>query len=252
VDRTAAAERMARTACQSNLVSNVRVVEKPLTGRNTLLTYHSVCMAASRTKSETDTKRRLLDAAMNLMICKGFKATTVDEICAEAGLTKGSFFHYFDSKEDLAKATARHFHAFQQRLFDGADFRSVADPLDRMFGRLDFIADIARNPKIPKSCLVGNLVQEIAGTHDDIRCVCESVFNSSVADFERDVAAAKLKHAPNADFEPAGVARLYLTLIQGSMILVKASTNTAIFEDNVDHLRRYIESLFGMQRSRNK
>ncbi len=209
-------------------------------------------MAASKTKSETDTKQKLLNAAMKLMLCKGFKATTVDDICAEAGLTKGSFFHYFDGKEDLAKATAKHFHAFQQCMFDGADFRSLADPLDRVFGRLDFIAGIARNPQIPKSCLVGNLVQEVAGTHEDIRSVCESAFNSAVADFERDVAAAKLKHAPSAEFEPASVARLYLTLIQGSMILVKASKNAAIFEENVEHLRRYIESLFGKPHSRKK
>jgi len=207
-------------------------------------------MAASKTKSETDTKQKLLDSAMKLMINKGFKATTVDEICAEAGLTKGSFFHYFDGKEDLAKATVKHFHQFQQRMFDGAEFRSVADPLERVYGRLEFIASFARNPQMPKSCLVGNLIQEIAGTHDDIRRVCESSMDAGVADFERDMAAAKLKHAPDADFDPASVARLYLTVIQGSMIMVKASKNPAVFEENVAHLRRYIESLFGRSRPR--
>ena len=189
---------------------------------------------------------------MKLMIGKGFKATTVDEICAEAGLTKCSFFHYFDGKEELVKATIKHFHEFQQCMFDGAEFRSVADPLERVYGRLEFIACFARNPQMPKSCLIGNLVQEIAGTHDEIRRVCESSLDSGVADFERDVAAAKLKHAPNADFEPASVARLYLTLIQGSMIMVKASKNPVVFEENVAHLRRYIELLFGRNRTTQK
>ena len=207
-------------------------------------------MAAARTKSETGTKRRLLDAAVKLMVCKGFKATTVDAICAEAGLTKGSFFHYFDGKEDLAKATAKHFHEFQQQMFDGADFRSLADPLGRVHGRLDFLASVARNPQMPKSCLIGNLAQEVSGTHEDIRCVCEGVFDSAAADFERDVAAAKLKHAADADFNPASVARLYISLIQGSMILVKASKNSSVLEENVEHLRRYIEGLFGKKRPR--
>lgn len=202
-------------------------------------------MAETKIKSATDTKQKLLDSAMKLMIGKGFKATTVDEICAEAGLTKGSFFHYFEGKEDLAKATVKHFHQFQQCMFDGAEFRSLADPLERVFGRLEFVACFARNPQIPKSCLIGNLVQEIAGTHDDIRRVCESSLDAAGADFERDVAAAKLKHAPKADFDPASVARLFLTVIQGSMIMAKASQNPAVFEDNVAHLRRYIESLFG-------
>jgi TetR/AcrR family transcriptional regulator, transcriptional repressor for nem operon len=207
-------------------------------------------MTATKTKSETDTKQKLLNAAMKLMTSKGFKATTVDEICAEAGLTKGSFFHYFDGKEDLAKATVKHFHEFQQCMFDGAEFRSVADPLERVYGRLEFIACFARNQQMPKSCLIGNLVQEIAGTHDDIRSACCSSLDAGVADFERDVAAAKLKHAPDAGFDPASVARLFLTVIQGSMIMVKASKNPAVFEENVAHLRRYIESLFGRSRSR--
>jgi TetR/AcrR family transcriptional regulator, transcriptional repressor for nem operon len=172
-------------------------------------------MATAKSKSERDAKQRLLDSAMKLMTRKGFKATTVDEICAEAGLTKGSFFHYFDGKEDLAKATVKHFHEFQQCMFDGADFRSVADPLERVYGRLEFIACCARSPQMPKSCLIGNLVQEIAGTHDDIRSACCSSMEAGVADFERDVAAAKFKHAPDADFDPASVARLYLTVIQG-------------------------------------
>ena len=203
-------------------------------------------------KSDSDTKRKLLDAAMKLLIAKGFTATTVDEICSEAGLTKGSFFHYFDNKEDLAKAAARHFHEFQQRMFDGAEFRSIADPLDRVHGRLDFLVAFAGNPQLPKSCLIGNLAQEVSGTHEEIRCVCQGVFESGAADFERDVAAAKIKHAPEAEFDPASISRLYLTMIQGSMVLAKAAKNPEIIAENVEHLRRYIESLFGKSRSRKR
>jgi TetR/AcrR family transcriptional regulator, transcriptional repressor for nem operon len=209
-------------------------------------------MAKVRAKSDSDTKRKLLDAAMRLMVCKGFKATTVDEICDEAELTKGSFFHYFENKEDLAKAAAKYFQEFQQRMFDGADFRSIADPLERVFGRLDFIGSCARNPQMPKSCLVGNLAQEASNTHEGIRCVCEDIFDSAASDFERDLAAAKLKHAPDADFDPGEVGRLYISLIQGSMILAKASKSPAVFEENVEHLRRYIECLFGKASSRRK
>jgi TetR/AcrR family transcriptional repressor of nem operon len=47
-----------------------------------------------------ETKRKLVDAGVALMRQRGFSATTVDDICAEAGVTKGGFFHYFKSKED--------------------------------------------------------------------------------------------------------------------------------------------------------
>ena len=58
---------------------------------------------ASITDTPT-TKRHLLEAGISLIRKKGFHATSVDEICLEAEVTKGAFFHYFKSKEDLAKA----------------------------------------------------------------------------------------------------------------------------------------------------
>lgn len=208
-------------------------------------------MTASHPKTcATDTKRALLDAAVRHMLQKGFTATTVDDICDGAGVTKGCFFYYFESKEELVKAAVRHFRENQQLLFDGAAFRSLADPLDRVYGRLELLIELARNEKLPMSCLVGNLAQEVSGTHEGIRCVCECALDSTASDFERDLAAARLKHAPEADFEPSSVARLFVTLIQGSLILGKALKNRQIFVDNLAHFRRYIDGLFGKKEAK--
>ena len=49
-------------------------------------------------------KAKLLDAAVRVIRTKGYIATTVDDLCHAAGVTKGSFFHHFDSKEQLAIA----------------------------------------------------------------------------------------------------------------------------------------------------
>jgi DNA-binding transcriptional regulator YbjK len=54
-------------------------------------------------------RKKLLDAALYVIRAKGYEATTVDDICAAAELSKGSFFHHFKSKEDLALAAAEHF-----------------------------------------------------------------------------------------------------------------------------------------------
>ena len=51
----------------------------------------------------------LLDAAKHLMLSKGYSGTTVDEVCASAGVTKGSFYHHFESKEALALALIDHY-----------------------------------------------------------------------------------------------------------------------------------------------
>jgi TetR/AcrR family transcriptional regulator, transcriptional repressor for nem operon len=222
-----------------------RTPKNPLTAPPRPLTYQLVCMAAKvPDKSVPETKRRLLDAALKLMLAKGFTATTVDEICSAARLTKGSFFHYFKTKEDIAKQTVTFFFERQKRMFDEAPFRKLDDPLDRVHGRLDLLTGCACSPDAPKSCLIGNLAQEVSGTHPEIRCLCDEAFVCSAKDFERDLAEAKKLHTPKAKFSPASVARLYIALIQGSMILAKASGSTDVFEENVEHLRCYIDSLF--------
>ena len=56
-------------------------------------------------------KDKLLGAALALFREKGFTATTVDDLCARAGVTKGAFFHHFKTKEDVGVAAADHWSA---------------------------------------------------------------------------------------------------------------------------------------------
>src|SRR5579863_1357954 len=92
-----------------------------------------------------DTARtKLLDAAMSVIRAKGYSATSVDELCQAAGVTKGAFFHHFKSKEELAVAAAGHFSAMADRLFSVAPYRHLSDPVDRLLGYVDFRKAILR------------------------------------------------------------------------------------------------------------
>ena len=66
---------------------------------------------ARTAQAASPTKDKLMGAAQDLMLERGFTATTVDDICDKAGVTKGSFFHYFKSKDDLAKQVLGRFCA---------------------------------------------------------------------------------------------------------------------------------------------
>ncbi|MEZ4656488.1 MAG: TetR/AcrR family transcriptional regulator [Caldilineaceae bacterium] len=57
-----------------------------------------------QTNTQSDTRTNLLDAAMQLMLDKGFTATSVDEICKQAGVTKGSFFTILAAKKNWARS----------------------------------------------------------------------------------------------------------------------------------------------------
>jgi TetR/AcrR family transcriptional repressor of nem operon len=193
-------------------------------------------------------KRKLLDAAERLMLEKGFTATTVDDICAVAGLTKGSFFHYFENKDELGKAVLEHTTGKQLKMFETAPYAKLANPLERVFGRVDFIIQMSpkmfRNPDLRGGCLIGNLAQELAYTHSDIRSQCADCLAEVSKGLELDLAAAKKKHAPKSSIDPHGLAELFVAIGQGSNILAKARQSETIVAENMGHFRRYLQVLF--------
>src|SRR5260370_8022246 len=113
-------------------------------------------------------KAKLLDAALHVVRAKGYAAATVDDICREAGLTKGSFFHHFKSKDDLALDAAAYWGTTTEALFAAAPYRQSKDPLDRLLGYVDFRAELLTGELSDYTCLLGTLVQETYPTHPDI------------------------------------------------------------------------------------
>jgi TetR/AcrR family transcriptional regulator, transcriptional repressor for nem operon len=194
-----------------------------------------------------ETKRKLVDAGVKLMRLQGFNATTVDDICAEAGVTKGGFFHYFKSKDEVAGAAALRFQEGKVQAYREAPFRQLADPLDRVFGRLDFVKETTGGGKrLTKGCLMGVFAQELSFTHSELRKACNDAFLYIVEDFGADLAQAKALHAPQAAFEPKKIAQLYVSIVQGSLILAKASGSKDVFSDNIEQFRQYLKDLFGV------
>lgn len=201
-------------------------------------------------KTQHESKTRILDAALRLIRSKGYAATTIDDLCEEAGLTKGSFFHHFKSKEELALAAADHFSAMARRLFRSAPYHVPADPLERVLGYVDFRAAIIRGELPDFTCLLGTMVQETYESHPAIRAACEKHMSGHAAEVARDIAEAKKKYAPNAPWSPESLALFTQAVLQGSFILAKAKHGPEVAAECIGHLRRYIESQFESKASR--
>ncbi len=196
-------------------------------------------------KAKRSAKDKLLDAAVHVVRQKGYAATSVDDLCEAAGVTKGAFFHHFESKEALAVAAAAYWSDFTTEFFNSARYQQLTDPLDRLLGYVDFRRDILRGKIEDFTCLVGTMVQEAYESSPKIRKACDASISRHAAAVARDIAAAKKLYAPNATWSPEELALFTQVVVQGSFILAKAKHGPKAAEASILHLRRYIEFLFG-------
>jgi len=187
---------------------------------------------------------KLLDAAISIIRKKGYAATSVDELCARAGVTKGAFFHHFPTKDSLAVAAANHWSELSNSLFAAAPYHRFEDPLDRVLGYLDFRKSMLRGDVAEFTCLAGTMLQEAYRTHPDIRHACDESIGGAAATVESDIAEAMKRYHIRGPWTAETLALHTQAVLQGAFILAKAKGNAAVAEESIDHLRRYVEFLF--------
>ena len=190
-----------------------------------------------------EARARLIEAARSLVRRKGFAATSVDELCAAAGVTKGAFFHHFATKEALGVALIDDWTASTGVMFATHPYNSPDDPLDRVLAYLDFRREILGQPIVDFSCVAGTSVQEAFETSPAIR---DAAARSMVSGFEhvRPHLAAALAAHPVPGVTAESLARQFQVAVQGGIILAKALDDPAPAREAFDHLERYLRLLF--------
>jgi TetR/AcrR family transcriptional repressor of nem operon len=188
-------------------------------------------------------KRKLLDAALHVIRAQGYAGSSVDDICREAGVTKGSFFHHFKGKDDLAITATEHWMGVTGNLFESAPFRRVADPRERVLAYIAFRASLIQGDLPDFTCLLGTMVQETYSTHPDIRDACNRAILFHARIVAADLIEAKRLYAPKAKWEPLDVALFAQAAIQGAFILAKAQHDAAAARRAIAHLHQYVASL---------
>jgi TetR/AcrR family transcriptional repressor of nem operon len=201
--------------------------------------------AGKQDAPKRDARAKLIAAALKLVRQRGYAGTTVDELCREAGVTKGAFFHHFKTKDDLAIAAANFWSESTGALFASAPYHNHADPLQRVLAYVDFRRDLIEGDVGEFTCLVGTMVQEAYSVHPDIRAACQASIFGHAATLEADIEAAMEKYKVKAEWSAKSLALHTQAVLQGGFILAKAQNSAAIAFESIAHLRRYIELLFG-------
>jgi len=205
-------------------------------------------LSALDSNEETMVKRgkareKLLDAAFEVIRTKGYSATTVDDLCAVAEVTKGAFFHHFKTKDELAVAAAERWSEVTGALFATAPYHDHAGPLDRVLAYLDFRKALLAGTVPDFTCLVGTMVQEAYDSCPAIRAACDASISGHAKTLEADIAAAMDAAGIDGDWTAESLALHTQAVLQGAFILAKARGGADVAAESIDHLKRYIALL---------
>lgn len=194
-------------------------------------------------KKNRNMKTSLLDAAQELMLEKGYVATSVDEICKKASTTKGSFFHYFSNKEALGIELTERFTQNTLDVFSSICLEAGDDPLDRVFAIMDLAVSLTQDPQY-KGCLVGTFTQELSKTHTRINDVCGAFVDQLTNLLKENFKSAIEKYSPNKTINLNDLVGCLISILQGSIIVMKAKSDFTLMEKNLLQFKQYVKLLF--------
>lgn len=125
--------------------------------------------------TQRDTRETLLRAGMELLSCQGFGPTGLELIVRRAAVPKGSFYHFFQSKEDFGLAVLTAYDAYFVKRLDRLLIESPQPALDRLALFMDDAQARMLKDDFKRGCLVGNLGQEVTTLPDSFRDRLEDV-----------------------------------------------------------------------------
>lgn len=198
-------------------------------------------------KDGSVTRNRILDAAQAIVMRQGFAGASVDAITAEAGVTKGAFFHHFDSKLALGRELVRryadadidHLETFMARAE-----RLARDPFEQTLVFLGLLEETVEGLQTEPGCLYASYCYEEQMHDPETQAVvAEAIgrWRGRFGDKLRDAAAA---HPPRIEVDLDAVVDLYWAVFEGSFVLARASCDPGVVVRQLRQYRNYLELLF--------
>ncbi|MBQ0901519.1 TetR/AcrR family transcriptional regulator [Micromonospora sp. U21] len=181
----------------------------------------------------SDARNKILEAAAVLIEQRGYSALGVAEICATAGVPKGSFYYFFESKQALARTVIDEHWASQRRQWEQL-LSSGHDPLRRLRDLFEATEEVQRTGQqkagVVAGCLFGNLALELSNQAEEIRRRLQEIFEAQIDLIEQVVVEAKVSGLAGPSVDTREAARSIVAQIEGRVLLAKLLNDPAQLE----------------------
>src|SRR6266567_7029044 len=180
----------------------------------------------------SDAKERLINAARDVIYASSYEATTVDELCAAAHVTKSSFYHFFSSKQDLLFATMDcQWQMIQDAVLRPA-FADDLPPHERILRFFDIQMQRQQSQKETsghmRGCPLGNLTLEMSTQDEVIRTRVEHFFDEWVKYVQRVLQEAKEHGSVPSTLNTKVTAQALLAYFEGVVLLAKGHNDPSL------------------------
>ncbi|KKM94339.1 hypothetical protein LCGC14_1199300 [marine sediment metagenome] len=176
------------------------------------------------------TRNLIIQTGADLIGTKGFGATGINGILTVAGVPKGSFYHYFSSKNDFGLAIIDTFAEEYDTKLDHILNDSSRSYVDRLRAYFDTGFDNMTDCNCTRGCLIGNLGQELAGQNEMFRVRLNNVFSAWEKRFEDCIADAQTAGDIASGIDSADAASFLLSGWEGAILRAKVVKSTEPME----------------------
>jgi len=196
----------------------------------------------------TATRNKILDTAEAMILDQGYSATSIDKLVAQAGVTKGSFFHHFDTKAALAHTLVERYAHNDLGLF--AENRARAekisrDPLQRVLIMVGLYKEMMEGLTDPyPGCLFASFLYEANLFDDHIMAVIDNTYRQWRAILGEMLEAAAAAYPPRIEIDCAHLADMFTTIIEGAFIMSKTLNEPQLVAHQLGLYRDFVELLF--------
>jgi TetR/AcrR family transcriptional repressor of nem operon len=202
---------------------------------------------AKKSKGES-TREKLLDAAKDLVMDKGFAGTSIDDILRATGMTKGAFFYHFKDKAELARELVRRYALGDLEMFERLDRESLAvseNPIDQMMHFLKAFETYISNSEDPApGCMYAVYTYESRQFDPDVLDFVSDTLRRWTSIYVRKLQQVLDRYEPALPVTARQLAEMIVSIIEGGLVLQRAHGDTDTTRRQSEQFRNYLTLLF--------